>query len=151
MPRYWARTTLGFFAAIGLPGLAGFVAEFLVFLGAWVSAHPWWLFPGVIGALILGVSSMALFALDVWGATLAGIAGAALVRGSSEAMVTALTGDLASAGQRGRAVGLVHTASDLGSASAPEIASSPNPPCSESSPSPPKMMSSACRPYVCIR
>jgi predicted MFS family arabinose efflux permease len=37
-------------------------------------------------------------------------------------MVTALTGDLASAGQRGRAVGLVHTASDLGSAVAPPVA-----------------------------
>jgi NADH-quinone oxidoreductase subunit M len=42
-------------SSLGLPGLAGFVAEFLVFLGAWVSAHPWWLFPGVIGALITAV------------------------------------------------------------------------------------------------
>jgi len=27
MPKYWALTTLGFFAALGLPGLAGFVSE----------------------------------------------------------------------------------------------------------------------------
>ena len=42
-------------SSLGLPGLAGFVAEFLVFLGAWVSAHPWWLFPGVFGAFITAV------------------------------------------------------------------------------------------------
>ena len=41
--------------SLGLPGLSGFVAEFLVFLGAWESAHPWWLFPAVLGALITAV------------------------------------------------------------------------------------------------
>ena len=39
-------------SSLGLPGLAGFVAELLVFLGAWTSAHPWWLVPGVVGAVI---------------------------------------------------------------------------------------------------
>jgi NADH-quinone oxidoreductase subunit M len=39
-------------SSLGLPGLAGFVAEMLVFLGAWTSAHPWWLVPGVLGAFI---------------------------------------------------------------------------------------------------
>ena len=39
-------------SSLGLPGLAGFVAEFLVFLGTWSSAHPWWLVPGVVGAFI---------------------------------------------------------------------------------------------------
>ena len=39
-------------SSLGLPGLAGFVAELLVFLGAWTSAHPWWLVPGVLGAFI---------------------------------------------------------------------------------------------------
>jgi NADH-quinone oxidoreductase subunit M len=34
MPRYWALTTLGFFAALGLPGLAGFVSEVMTLLGA---------------------------------------------------------------------------------------------------------------------
>jgi NADH-quinone oxidoreductase subunit M len=42
-------------SSLGLPGLAGFVAEFLVFLGAWVSKYWWWLFPGVFGALITAV------------------------------------------------------------------------------------------------
>lgn len=76
----------------------------------------------VVGALALGAVSLALLTLNAWAAILAGIAGVALVRGSSEAMVTALTGDLAREEQRGRAIGLVHTASDLGSAIAPPIA-----------------------------
>jgi MFS family permease len=76
----------------------------------------------VIGSLILGALSMALLTRNAWAAVLAGIVGAALVRGSSEAMVTALTGDLVRTEQRGRAIGLVHTASDLGSAIAPPIA-----------------------------
>jgi len=37
MPRYWALTTLGFFAALGLPGLAGFVSEAMTLLGAYDS------------------------------------------------------------------------------------------------------------------
>jgi len=40
MPRYWALTTLGFFAAIGLPGLAGFVSEAMTLVGAYDSANP---------------------------------------------------------------------------------------------------------------
>ena len=76
----------------------------------------------VIGALVLGAVSMALLTANALVAILIGIAGAALVRGSSEAMVTALTGDLVRTEQRGRAIGLVHTASDLGSAIAPPIA-----------------------------
>ena len=39
-------------SSLGLPGLAGFVAEFLVFLGAWSSGHSWWLVPAVLGAFI---------------------------------------------------------------------------------------------------
>ncbi|MEX1025810.1 MAG: NADH-quinone oxidoreductase subunit M [Planctomycetota bacterium] len=35
MPRYWALTTLAFFAAIGLPGLAGFVSEAMTLIGAY--------------------------------------------------------------------------------------------------------------------
>ena len=37
MPYYTGLATVGFFAALGLPGLCGFVSEALVFLGAW---HP---------------------------------------------------------------------------------------------------------------
>ncbi len=34
MPTYWGLTTLGFFAALGLPGLAGFVSEYMSLFGA---------------------------------------------------------------------------------------------------------------------
>jgi NADH-quinone oxidoreductase subunit M len=34
MPRYAVWTALAFFAALGLPGLSGFISEILVFLGA---------------------------------------------------------------------------------------------------------------------
>jgi len=42
-------------SSLGLPGLAGFAAEFLVFLGAWTSAHPWWAVPAVLGALFTAI------------------------------------------------------------------------------------------------
>jgi NADH-quinone oxidoreductase subunit M len=39
-PVYAAMFGFFVFASVGLPGLSGFVAEFLVFLGAW-SYNPW--------------------------------------------------------------------------------------------------------------
>jgi NADH-quinone oxidoreductase subunit M len=52
MPGIAAFFVIAGLSSLGLPGLAGFVAEFLVFLGTWSSAHPWWLIPGVLGAFI---------------------------------------------------------------------------------------------------
>jgi MFS family permease len=72
--------------------------------------------------LAIGVVSMALVA---WGAPLAILAGVSLgavAGGSVQALVTALTGDLVSQAQRGRAIGLLHTAGDLGSAIGPPAA-----------------------------
>ncbi|HEX5041617.1 MAG TPA: NADH-quinone oxidoreductase subunit M [Candidatus Polarisedimenticolaceae bacterium] len=43
---------LGGLASLGLPGLSGFWAEFLVFLGAFTSAQAWWLLPAVAGAFV---------------------------------------------------------------------------------------------------
>lgn len=40
MPRYAVWTTIAFFAAVGLPGLSGFISEVLIFLGAF-QAWPW--------------------------------------------------------------------------------------------------------------
>lgn len=40
MPRYAVWTTIAFFAAVGLPGLSGFISEALVFLGAF-QTWPW--------------------------------------------------------------------------------------------------------------
>src|SRR5580765_5080674 len=35
MPKYWALTTVAFFASIGLPGMAGFVSEYMTLFGAY--------------------------------------------------------------------------------------------------------------------
>jgi NADH-quinone oxidoreductase subunit M len=40
MPVYWGLTTVAFFAALGLPGMAGFVSEALTLVGAYDSADP---------------------------------------------------------------------------------------------------------------
>jgi MFS family permease len=78
---------------------------------------------GVAGwGLAIGVASMALVA---WGgpmAILAGVSLGAVAGGSVQALVTALTGDLVSQAQRGRAIGLLHTVGDLGSAIGPPVA-----------------------------
>lgn len=55
MPGVAAFFILAGLSSLGLPGLAGFVAEFLVFLGAWQSAHAWWAIPGILGAFITAV------------------------------------------------------------------------------------------------
>jgi NADH-quinone oxidoreductase subunit M len=49
MPRYAVWTAFAFFAAIGLPGLSGFIAEALVFLGAYKT------YPGLTIAALSGV------------------------------------------------------------------------------------------------
>ena len=78
---------------------------------------------GVAGwGLAIGVIGMALVA---WGAPMAiliGVSLGAVAGGSVQALVTALTGDLVSQAQRGRAIGLLHTAGDLGSAIGPPAA-----------------------------
>lgn len=55
MPAVAAFFTVAGLSSLGLPGMAGFVAEFLVFLGAWQSAHAWWAVPGIIGAWVTAV------------------------------------------------------------------------------------------------
>jgi len=40
MPRYWALSTVAFFASLGLPGLAGFVSEAMTLIGAFQSEDP---------------------------------------------------------------------------------------------------------------
>jgi NADH-quinone oxidoreductase subunit M len=44
--------TVGGLASLGLPGLSGFWAEFLVFFGGFTSAQRWWLLPAVAGAFV---------------------------------------------------------------------------------------------------
>jgi NADH-quinone oxidoreductase subunit M len=61
MPRYWALTTLGFFAAIGLPGLAGFVSEAMTLVGAYQSADE--RFRVLVVISVLGIIITAAFLL----------------------------------------------------------------------------------------
>ncbi|MDQ6681566.1 MAG: NADH-quinone oxidoreductase subunit M, partial [Pseudomonadota bacterium] len=50
-PRLTAFTTVAAFASLGLPGLAGFVAEFQIFAGTF-AVYPWLAAIGLIGILI---------------------------------------------------------------------------------------------------
>ena len=61
MPRYWGLTTLGFFAALGLPGLAGFVSEAMTLIGAYQSTIPG--FQTLVLLSVLGIVMTAAFLL----------------------------------------------------------------------------------------
>jgi NADH-quinone oxidoreductase subunit M len=61
MPRYWALTTLGFFAALGLPGLAGFVSEAMTLLGAYNSPREG--FKVLVVISVIGIVITAAFLL----------------------------------------------------------------------------------------
>jgi NADH-quinone oxidoreductase subunit M len=50
-PVYTGITTLGFFAALGLPGMSGFVSEVLVLIGAW-QVYPVYAAIAVVGIVI---------------------------------------------------------------------------------------------------
>ena len=65
---------------------------------------------------------MALATRSASAAILAGIALAAAASGGIQTLATALTGDLVSQEERGRAIGLLYTAGDLGSAIGPPAA-----------------------------
>jgi NADH-quinone oxidoreductase subunit M len=51
MPRYAVWTAIAFFAALGLPGLSGFISEALVFLGAF-KMWPWYTAISVSGVVL---------------------------------------------------------------------------------------------------
>jgi NADH-quinone oxidoreductase subunit M len=67
MPGIAAAFTIGGLSSLGLPATAGFVAEFLTFLGAWSSAHPWWLFPAVAGAFLTSIYVLWVAKQIFWG------------------------------------------------------------------------------------
>ncbi len=67
MPGIATAFTIAGLSSLGLPATAGFVAEFLTFLGAWSSAHPWWLFPGVFGAFITAIYVLRVTRAIFWG------------------------------------------------------------------------------------
>jgi len=67
MPGAAVFFTIAGLSSLGLPGTAGFVAELLVFLGAWRSEHPWWAIPGVFGAFLTAVYVLRAVKLIFWG------------------------------------------------------------------------------------
>ena len=67
MPGIATAFTIAGLSSLGLPATAGFVAEFLTFLGAWGSAHSWWLFPGVIGAFLTSIYVLRVTRAIFWG------------------------------------------------------------------------------------
>jgi NADH-quinone oxidoreductase subunit M len=52
MPAAAVFFTIAGLSSLGMPGMAGFAAELLVFVGAWESAHSWWAVPAIAGAFI---------------------------------------------------------------------------------------------------
>ena len=61
MPKYWAMTTMGFFAALGLPSMAGFVSEAMTLVGAYQSSIPGFQILVVIS--VIGIVLTAAFLL----------------------------------------------------------------------------------------
>jgi NADH-quinone oxidoreductase subunit M len=68
MPIVASFFTLAGLSSLGLPGTAGFVAEFLVFLGAYQGAYSWWALPAIIGAFITAVYVLRAVRNIFWGA-----------------------------------------------------------------------------------
>jgi NADH-quinone oxidoreductase subunit M len=67
MPGIATAFTIGGLSSLGLPATAGFVAEFMTFLGAWTSAHSWWLFPSVAGAFLTSIYVLRVAKAIFWG------------------------------------------------------------------------------------
>jgi NADH-quinone oxidoreductase subunit M len=67
MPAIAAFFTLAALSSLGLPGTAGFVAEFLVFLGAATGQRPWWTVPAVLGAFVTAVYVLRASKVIFWG------------------------------------------------------------------------------------
>ncbi|HUF93782.1 MAG TPA: NADH-quinone oxidoreductase subunit M [Candidatus Limnocylindria bacterium] len=67
MPGIATAFTIGGLSSLGLPATAGFVAEVLTFMGAWRSAHPWWLVPAVAGTFLTAVYVLRVTKQIFWG------------------------------------------------------------------------------------
>jgi len=59
--------TVAGLSSLGLPATSGFVAEILTFMGAWRSAHPWWLIPAVAGTFLTAVYVLRVTKQIFWG------------------------------------------------------------------------------------
>ena len=54
------------FSSIGLPGLNGFVGEFLILLGTWTSAHRWWSVVAATGVILSAIYMLTLVQRVFW-------------------------------------------------------------------------------------
>jgi NADH-quinone oxidoreductase subunit M len=67
MPGIATAFTIAGLSSLGLPATAGFIAEFLTFIGAWESAYQWWLFPAVAGAFLTSIYVLRVAKQIFWG------------------------------------------------------------------------------------
>jgi len=67
MPGVATAFTIGGLSSLGLPATSGFVAEILTFMGAWRSAHPWWLIPAIAGTFFTAVYVLRVTKQIFWG------------------------------------------------------------------------------------
>lgn len=67
MPGVAGFFTLACLSSLGLPGTAGFVSEFLVFVGAWRGGHPLWAIPGIVGAFVTAIYVLRATRAIFWG------------------------------------------------------------------------------------
>jgi NADH-quinone oxidoreductase subunit M len=67
MPMIATFFTLAGLSSLGLPGTAGFVSEFLVFVGAFQGPRPWWAFPAILGAFVTAVYVLRAIRRIFWG------------------------------------------------------------------------------------
>jgi len=54
------------FSSIGLPGLNGFVGEFLILLGTWTSAHRVWAIAAATGVILSAIYMLTLVQRVFW-------------------------------------------------------------------------------------
>jgi NADH-quinone oxidoreductase subunit M len=53
-------------SSIGLPGLNGFVGEFLILVGTWTSPHRWWAVAGATGVILSAIYMLTLVQRVFW-------------------------------------------------------------------------------------
>lgn len=54
------------FSSIGLPGLNGFVGEFLILVGTWISPHPWWAAVAATGVVLSAIYMLTMVQRVFW-------------------------------------------------------------------------------------
>jgi NADH-quinone oxidoreductase subunit M len=111
MPGVATAFTVGGLSSLGLPATSGFVAEVLTFMGAWRSAHPWWLVPAIAGTFLTAVYVLRVTKQIFWGEPSPHFDHLADARGPEWVALVLLTGVIVLFGMLpGIAIGPVDTA-----------------------------------------